>query len=137
MSGSLTLSILSPERKLVQQVAVKQVVLPGSEGQIEILPGHAAMIGTLETGLFRFELDTGGSTLGVISSGFFEVQEGGGVQVLAETLELDREIDVARARKAQQLAEETLREAELDPHRFNKYQLKLQRALIRQRIGLG
>jgi F-type H+-transporting ATPase subunit epsilon len=137
MSGSLTLSVLSPERKLVQQVAVKQVVLPGSEGQIEILPGHAAMVGTLETGLFRFELETGGSTLGVISSGFFEVQSGGQVQVLAETLELDREIDVARARKAQQLAEETLREADLDPHRFNKYQLKLQRALVRQRIGMG
>lgn len=72
--------------------------------------------------------------MGVISNGFFEVN-GDCVMVLAETLELRGEIDVARAKLAQQKAEKALQEAGIDEHRFRKYQLKLQRALLRQHLG--
>ncbi|MFZ9595012.1 MAG: ATP synthase F1 subunit epsilon [Bdellovibrionia bacterium] len=135
MSEALKLSILSPERRLIENVTVREVVLTGSEGQIQILPGHRPMIGTLETGLFQYQLESGAFVRGVISSGFFEVQ-GDCIQVMAETLELAKEIDLSRARKAQLLAEETLKQADLDEHQFKKYQLKLQRALIRQQIGV-
>ncbi len=134
MSEGLLLSILSPERRLVENVRVQEVTLPGSEGQIQILPGHAAMIGTLETGIFSFQIEGSAPVNGVISSGFFEVGEGK-ISVMAETLELKKEVDLSRARKAQELAEETLKEADLDEHKFKKYQLKLQRAIVRQRIG--
>jgi F-type H+-transporting ATPase subunit epsilon len=134
MSESLLLTLLSPERRLVENVCVEEVTLPGSEGQIEILPGHAAMIGILEAGIFSFKVEGSAPVTGVISSGFFEV-EAGKIQVMAETLELKHEIDVSRALKAQQLAEEALKEADLDAHKFKKYQLKLQRSLVRQHIG--
>ncbi len=136
MADTLRLSILSPERRLLEGAVVDQVTLPGSEGQIEILSGHAPMIGVLRTGIFSYESSGKAPIRGVISSGFFEVKEGA-VHVMAETLELKGEIDIDRAKKAQNLAEETLKAADLDEHQFKKYQLKLQRSLIRQNLVDG
>lgn len=130
----MKMSILSPERQLLSAVDhVEEVTLPGSEGQIQILPGHAPMIGMLQTGVFNYQISGEPKVFGVISTGFFEVKEDE-IQVLAETLELKGEIDINRAKKAQQLAEQTLKEAELDERQFRKYQLKLQRSLIRQNL---
>lgn len=131
---SLKLTILSPERKLLENASAEEVTLFGSEGQIQILPGHAPMIGTLETGVFSYRAAGAPEVSGVISHGFFEVKDDK-VRVMAETLELKSEIDVPRAKKAQKLAEDALRDANLDPSQFNKYQLKLQRALVRQQLG--
>lgn len=135
MADTLKLTILSPERRLTIAVAATSVTLNGSEGQIQILPGHAPMMGTMEMGAFSF-VKSGGESggVGVISNGFFEVT-GDSVMVLAETLELKGEIDVVRSKLAQQKAEKALQEAGIDEHRFRKYQLKLQRALIRQQLG--
>lgn len=134
MSAELKLSILSPERRLVEKLTVDEVTLPGSEGQIQILTGHAPMIGILNTGTFLYKAPQKDAVTGVISTGFFEVTEGE-VFVIAETLELKGEIDVARAKRAQERAEETLMSADLDEHQFKKYQLKLQRALVRQQLA--
>jgi F-type H+-transporting ATPase subunit epsilon len=130
----LMLTILSPERRLLERAQVEELTLTGSEGEIQILPGHAPMIGTLETGPFRYRETSGGETVGVITSGFFEVKNDE-VSLMAETLELRGEIDVNRARKAQVEAEQMLRDADLDEHSFKKYQLKLERAIIRQNIA--
>lgn len=134
MEGNLTLTILSPERRLLNQLPVESVTLTGSEGQIQILPGHAPFISTLETGVFNYRISGEGAGTGVISSGFFEVKQNQ-VTVMAETLELKSEIDIPRAKSAQEKAEAMLKEAALDEHQFKKYQLKLQRALIRQQVG--
>ncbi len=131
---ALQLTILSPERRLLENVAAEELTLTGSEGQVQVLPGHAPMIGTLETGTFKARHSDGTETAGIISSGFFEVRDDQ-VTLLAETLELRGEIDVSRARKAQQEAEEMLKQAELDEHAFRKYKLKLERALIRQQYA--
>ena len=134
MSANLKLSILTPERRLVEDLSVIEVTLTGSEGQIQVLPGHAPMIGTLTTGLFSYHVDGKEPVSGVISTGFFEVKDDH-LSVMAETLELKGEISLERARKAQVLAEETLKSADLNEHQFKKYQLKLQRSLIRQNLG--
>jgi F-type H+-transporting ATPase subunit epsilon len=83
----LKLSILSPERRFLEGVPVEEVTLNGSEGQIQILPGHAPMIGTLEAGEFHYRGTSGQKATGVITAGFFEVQDEH-VYVLAESLEL-------------------------------------------------
>jgi F-type H+-transporting ATPase subunit epsilon len=132
--AELKLSILCPERRLVEDVLVSEVILPGSEGEIQILPDHAPMIGTLETGFFRYQVAGRAPVTGVISSGFFEVKNNV-LSVLAETVELQDEIDLDRAKRAQSEAEETLKTAELDEKQFKKYQLKLQRAMVRQQLG--
>ncbi|RYZ72938.1 MAG: ATP synthase F1 subunit epsilon [Proteobacteria bacterium] len=130
----MKLTILSPERKLADALDVTLVTLPGSEGQIQILPGHATMAGILETGPFSYQTSQGETFTGVISSGFFSVEHEL-IKVMAETFEYSNEIDLARAKSAQRKAETALRDAELDPDLFKKYELKLHRALIRQQIA--
>ena len=130
----MKLTILSPERKLAENMSVDEVTLFGSEGTIQILPGHASMVGTLNTGIFGYKTSGGTEATGFISTGFFEVKDDV-VTVMAETLELQGEIDVERAKKAQARAEDALRDAHIDERAFKKYQLKLQRALIRQQVG--
>ncbi len=130
----LKLSILSPERRLAEGLVVEEVNLPGTQGQVQILPSHAPIVGVLQTGPFSYKKPGSEPVLGVISTGFFEVL-GNHVRLMVETLELKGEIDLDRARKAQEMAEETLQKANLDEHQFRKYQLKLQRAIIRQQVA--
>jgi F-type H+-transporting ATPase subunit epsilon len=88
--ATLKLSILSPEKRFAENLEVEAVTLNGSEGQIQILPGHAAMVGTLEAGSFQY-LPSGSGAVkvsGQIVSGFFEVCDER-VSVLAETIEVE------------------------------------------------
>lgn len=135
-TASLKLSILSPERKLLEGELVEEVTLPGSEGQIQILQMHAPMIGTLETGIFSYKTTGGDAHMGMVSDGFFEVKNDI-VNVMAEHIELQGEVNLELAKKAQFEAEAALKDASLDPHHFKEYQNKLQRALIRQQLASG
>jgi len=130
----LKLTILSPEKKTADQVDVQSVTLPGTEGQIQVLPEHAEMVGILETGPFSYVPVSGEPLHGVISHGFFEVV-GDVVTVMAETCELANEIDANRAKIAQKKAENALLDPELDQKHFKKYELKLERAIIRQQVA--
>lgn len=137
MADTLKLTILSPERRLLEGVAVRVVTLPGAEGQIQILSGHAPMVGSLDTGVFSFETASPGPNAvrrGIISTGFFKVVDDH-LTVVAETLELEGEVDLDRAKRALAKAEEALKDPALDEHQFKKYQLKMQRALIRQQLS--
>lgn len=131
--STFNLSILAPERKLLQNEAVESLIITTAEGEIEVLPGHADMISALETGRFVYRSAKAGKIVGVISTGFLNI-ENGSVKVIAETIELAGEIDKNRAKHAQDKAEKMLKEAGLDESAFRKYQLKLQRSIIRQSI---
>jgi F-type H+-transporting ATPase subunit epsilon len=133
-NSSMKLTILSPERRLVDGLDVETVTLPGSEGQIQVLAGHAPMVSSLETGVFSYKLPNGQEETGLLTTGFLEVMNDQ-VIVMAETLELQGEIDVSRAREAQKKAESALLDADMDEHKFRKYQLKLQRSILRQQFG--
>jgi F-type H+-transporting ATPase subunit epsilon len=134
VSEKLTLNILSPERRLLEKVDVQSVKLPGSEGQIQILPGHAPTVGTLEAGAFSYVAQGQPEAVGFVSTGFFQV-ENDTVTVLGETMELQGEIDLKRAEFAQKKAESALQDPDLDEQKYRKYELKLQRALARQQIA--
>lgn len=130
----MKLSVYSPERRVFTGADCVEATLPTSEGEVQVLPGHASFMGTLETGRFLFRLQDGNMVSGVVSSGFYDVS-GDKLTVIAETLEFPNEIDVARAKRAQIEAEKQLSSAMLEPQQFRKYQLKLQRSLIRQQMA--
>ena len=134
MANTFNLSIYSPERKLLENEPATSLLLSTVEGESEILPGHVDMVSKLETGRFEYKTLTGKPVTGLISSGFINI-ENNSVKVLAETLELPNEIDVNRAKAAQLKAEQMLADASLGEHEFKKYQLKLQRAVVRQNIA--
>ncbi|MBU6152711.1 MAG: ATP synthase F1 subunit epsilon [Bdellovibrionales bacterium] len=131
---SFSLSVFAPERRLTQDEQVQSFVVTTTKGEIEILPGHANMISALDAGHFVYTPVDKSPVRGVISSGFVNVEDGA-VKVIAETVELAHEIDLSRAKAAQMKAEKMLADASLDSSAFRKYQLKLQRALIRQSLG--
>ncbi len=133
---TFNLSILAPERRLIEGERVVSVVLTTSEGEIEILPGHANMVAQLNPGKFSYTPRGEKPVTGVISSGFVNV-ESGDVKVVAETIELAGEIDLNRAKAAQAKAEKELTGASLDEQSFRKYQFKLQRSIVRQSVGMN
>lgn len=129
----LKLTLLSPERKLAENIAIQEMSLKGSEGELQILPGHAAMVSGLGVGAFDYRLADGSQVVGILTGGFFEIHDDL-LTVMAEHLELRSEIDVDGARRAQKEAEDALKDANLDEHHFKSYQLKLERSLIQQHM---
>lgn len=129
------LSIYAPERRLLQNEPVESLIITTAQGEVEILPGHADMISQLDTGRFVYRTAKGEKVTGAISTGFLNI-ENGAVKVIAETIELAGEIDKNRAKQAQANAEKMLAEAGLDQHAYQKYQMKIRRAIIRQSIDL-
>jgi F-type H+-transporting ATPase subunit epsilon len=136
----MILNVLSPEKILFEKLQVNSVILPGAEGIIELLEGHAEMLGTLNTGIVKFnKTENSEDTLIAVSTGFFKVKQNeeglDEITIMAETAETSDEIDFIRAQKAQKKAEIVLSDGNSDPDHFNKHQLKLQRALIRQQVA--
>lgn len=129
----ITLDIVTPYRRLLNAVTVDALVVPGHRGELKIMPGHADMLTLLNTGVLSFHQD-GSQRKFALSFGFLDIRWDRAL-VLAETCEESTEIDLHRAKAAQKKAEEAL-SAALTEEKFKKYQLKLQRSLIRQHIGL-
>ena len=95
MADQLQLEVVTPERRVLAE-AVNSVTVPGRAGEMQILPGHAALIAELKTGVLTYKHGGTNSQLHV-SGGFIEVSDDR-VAVLAEIAERPDDIDAARAR---------------------------------------
>lgn len=134
-ADSIELIIVTPERQMLRET-VTEVTLPGADGQLGVLPGHAPLITELGIGELSYRTKGGSQSDPIaIISGFAEVL-GERVTVLAETAERPDEIDVARAEKAKQRAEERLAAASNDPSvDWGRAAIALQRSLIRIQVA--
>jgi F-type H+-transporting ATPase subunit epsilon len=109
MADTFQLEIVTPEKKVVA-TAAEEIQIPGKNGYLGVLPGHAPLITELAVGEITFR---GGSDSGsneqrlAVAWGFAEVLPDK-VTILAETAERPSEIDVARATKAKDRAEQRL-----------------------------
>jgi len=127
----IQLDIVTPERGVVSE-AVDAIILPGSEGYLGVLPGHAPLLTTLKVGKIEYRKARETFTLAV-SWGFAEVLPEK-VAVLAETAEKAEEIDLARAQAARERAEKRLRSRDPDLD-FLRAQIALEKALIRIQLA--
>ena len=93
--GTLQLSIVTPERSILKDALVESVVLPGEMGQFNILPAHTNFITSLHNGVFGYRVQ-GEWQIAFLSGGFTQVFDGN-VTVLAETVEMAHELDLAKA----------------------------------------
>lgn len=125
------LEIVSPERLLFTG-DVDYVTVPGKDGYLGILPGHAPLLSQLQTGEISYRR---GSETGVLfcSWGFVEVLPDS-VSVLTDVAEKPEEIDVDRARHALERAEKRLRSKEPDID-YERAQQALRRAALRLQIA--
>ena len=111
MAEQLELEVATPERELVRQ-QVSDVQVPGKDGALGILPGHAALLGQLGAGALSYT-QAGTSHFLAIDGGFVEVLEDH-VRVLADSAAKAEDIDLARAKSDLEKATEKLATAE-DP----------------------
>ena len=101
----LQLEIVTPER-LAYSDTVDSVVLPGSEGEMGILPHHAPLLATLGVGELRIRKG-GEEEFFAIAGGFVQVRPDK-VVVMAETADMASEIDLEKAQEARREAERAL-----------------------------
>jgi len=132
MADAIHLDILTPE-KVVFSDSIEMVTAPGGLGEFGVLPGHAALITTLETGEVAIKKDNREYWL-AISGGFAEVGNDK-VTILAEAAELAQEIDIKRAEAAKIQAEEKLKSLSSDDSQFSEVVLALKKATNRIKVS--
>src|ERR1043165_7571608 len=101
----LTLEIVTPDRSLIRE-EVDEVVVPGSEGEFGVLPGHTPLLATLKVGELWYRQGQEKHSPAV-AFGFVEVLPES-VTILAQIGERAQDIDIARAERAKRRAEERL-----------------------------
>ena len=104
--ATLALDIVTIERKVWEDDGLDMVVLPGTEGELGILPRHTPLLTALQPGVIVIRK---GKTeeLFAVSGGFADVRPDK-VIVLAEAAEHSEEVDAERAEEARRQAAEAL-----------------------------
>jgi F-type H+-transporting ATPase subunit epsilon len=124
----IQLEVVTPERELVHE-SVLSVYIPAKNGYLGILPGHAPLLSELQPGELSYIEDHVTHFLAV-SWGFTEVLPER-VIVLAQTAERAEEIDVERAQRAKQRAEDRLKNVTATDIDFERARTALMRSLAR------
>lgn len=103
--STFLLEVATPEKLVVRNDA-SEAQIPGSEGMLGILPGHAPLISEIDAGELSYVMDGKRHTL-AIAQGWVEIS-GNQVRVLVDACEAPDQIDVARAETALKRANERL-----------------------------
>jgi len=125
---AIELQIVTPERHVLQET-VQTVEIPGKEGYLGILPGHAPLITELGVGILAYRKGSESRYVTIIH-GFAEVLPDR-VIVLAEISERAEEIDTARTKAAHDRAQAELAKAGVGSDEWERQKLALERALVR------
>ena len=138
MSNQLNLEVVTPHRTVLVK-DVDSVTLPGIEGELGILPEHIPLLTTLDTGIVTYS--SSGKTQSIAVHWGYAQVDGNSVSVLAELAETAAEIDLERAKDAENKAKETLVSGDpatdwrAEERRQNKYESKLKRSIVRQAVA--
>lgn len=132
MAERLTLELVTPYKRVLT-AEVDEVTLPGSMGELGILPGHTPLLTTLKIGELSYR--DGGETYHVaVNWGYLEVEDDK-VNVLVETAEPADQIDLERAKAALGRAEEALKKLSPEDKEYRVMEAALERALIRIQVA--
>jgi F-type H+-transporting ATPase subunit epsilon len=131
LPDSQQLVVVTPERQLLSE-QITEVQLPGADGYLGVLPGHAPLITELGIGELTYRTTSGQSGLLVVVRGFAEVLPDH-VSVLAELAERAEDIDLKRAQEALKRAQERIA-AGGENIDWDRASMALQRALVRIQV---
>ena len=129
---SIQLEIVTPER-LAYSDTVDSVVLPGSEGELGVLPHHAPLVSMLGVGELRIR-KAGQEESFAIVGGFLQVRPDK-VVVMAETADMASEIDLEKAQEARREAERAIESGYQEGADLAAARAQLQQALLRIRVA--
>jgi F-type H+-transporting ATPase subunit epsilon len=122
------LEIVTPE-KLAYEGDVDSVQVPGSEGELGVLPHHAPLVSTLGAGELRLRTGSQEESFAIVG-GFLQVLPDK-VVVMAETADMASEIDLEKAREARRSAEKAIETGFVEEADLAAARAALQTALIR------
>ncbi len=105
MASTFELELATPERLLVKE-QVSEAQIPGANGELGVLPGHAPLLSELGIGVLRYVVN-GQKHSVTVAGGIVQVLPEH-VRVLALIAERPNEIDAARAREAEKRAMQRL-----------------------------
>ena len=129
----LLLEIVTPER-LAYSDTVDSVQLPGSEGELGVLPHHAPLVSMLGVGELRIRKGGTDESFAIVG-GFLQVRPDK-IVVMAETADLASDIDLEKAQEARREAERALEgAAPTDAVDLAAARAQLQQALLRIRVA--
>jgi len=132
LPDKIELEVVTPQRFVLQQ-DVKSLEIPGKDGYLGILPGHAPLITELGIGVLTYRTNGEPHRLTVMQ-GYAEVLPGR-VIVLAEISERAEEIDVEESRQELKLAQTELSHASSPEVNWQQAQVMLERATIRLQVA--
>jgi F-type H+-transporting ATPase subunit epsilon len=132
MADELTLEIVTPEQMAFRGV-VEEVTIPGTEGEFGVLKGHAPLLSSVDHGELSFIRDHQ-KTRYAVHTGYAEVSSSK-VTVLVESAERADMIDLERAKRAKERAEEKLAKLPREDAEFEKARLALMRAVTRLNVA--
>jgi F-type H+-transporting ATPase subunit epsilon len=125
---AIELQIVTPQRHVLQET-VQAIEIPGKEGYLGVLPGHAPLITELGIGILAYRKGAETRYLTIVH-GYAEVLPDR-VIVLAEISERAEEIDVERTRAAQARAQSELAKASAGSEEWQQQRLAVERAVVR------
>jgi F-type H+-transporting ATPase subunit epsilon len=128
---TIDLTIVTPERAVVHE-QVDELQIPGAAGYFGVLPGHAPLFSELKVGEVSYRQGDRWTFL-MVAWGFVEVQSNQ-VRILAETAERAQEIDLDRATRAKERAEQRIAKGG-DDIDYNRALIAMERALVRIQVA--
>lgn len=131
---TIKVNVVTPDGP-VYESDVEMVSTKAQSGELGILPGHIPMVAPLAIGVVRLKKD-GKTDLVAVSGGFIEVRPDQ-VTILAQSAEKSSDIDVERAVKAKERAEQRMNDQHLEHVDFRRAELALQRAINRLAVSQG
>lgn len=132
MAEKLLMDLVTPYRKVLS-IEVDEITATGSLGEFGVLPGHAPFLTSLKIGELSYKQGGKNDHL-ALNWGYFEVEEDK-VTILVETAEQADEIDLERAKAAITRAEDAMKKLLPEDKDFRKYELALERAIIRVQVA--
>ncbi len=108
MPPAFAARLVTPESVLLEE-EVQAVILRTDVGDATFMPGHTRLIGAIVPGSVRFQREDGSEEHAAVHGGFVQVDQEH-VTVLAPVAERKEDIDVDRARRALEAADERLTE---------------------------
>ena len=131
MTKQFALSLVTPQKQLLNALPVESVVLPALSGEMGVLAGHIPMVVQLGFGSLRYKQDGKEETFAVLG-GFAEITHEA-VQVFAEGADLADEIDEEEEKQKIKRAKESLsrKDADID---FELAELEIKQAIARMKV---
>ena len=129
----LSLTIVTPEKKVVKDYGVEWLMMPAADGEVTILPGHTPLLTILVPGTILAHSESEDIHF-LVTHGFAEIRDNK-VSIFAEILEPASQLDLEKAEKLKVEVEQIVLNTVLGELEYAKYMKELQVAHKRVEIA--